>query len=103
MPAGAQVSYEDLYARWERGHWRATEIDFAEDRRQWHEGFSEHERRAALWSYAMFFHGEDARADDPGPSTDAARREKKKSFRPPQQVDEPRHAVFFKRFMHEVV
>ena len=26
------ISYDDLYARWERGNWRATEIDFSQDR-----------------------------------------------------------------------
>jgi ribonucleotide reductase beta subunit family protein with ferritin-like domain len=30
-----QIDYADLYARWERGNWRATEIDFTEDRRHW--------------------------------------------------------------------
>src|SRR5918994_1264264 len=53
--AGAQVSYEDLYARWERGNWRALEIDLTEDRRQWHEVLTSNERRAALWNYAIFF------------------------------------------------
>src|SRR4051812_21328251 len=103
MSAGAQVSYTDLYARWERGNWRATEIDFTEDRRQWHEVLTEHERRAALWNYAMFFHGEDAVADDLAPFIDAAPREEQKYFLATQQVDEARHAVFFKRFLHEVV
>ena len=101
--AGAQVSYDDLYARWERGNWRAIEIDFTEDRRQWHEVMTEHERRAALWSYAMFFHGEDAVADDLAPFIDAAPREEQKYFLATQQVDEARHAIFFKRFMDEVV
>jgi hypothetical protein len=101
--AGAQVSYDDLYARWERGNWRATEIDFTEDRRQWHEVLTLHERHAALWSYAMFFHGEDAVADDLAPFIDAAPREEQKYFLATQQVDEARHAIFFKRFMHEVV
>ena len=101
--AGAQVSYTDLYARWERGNWRAMEIDFTEDRRQWHEVMTEHERRAALWNYAMFFHGEDAVADDLAPFIDAAPREEQKYFLATQQVDEARHAIFFKRFMHEVV
>jgi len=101
--AGAQVSYDDLYARWERGNWRALEIDLTEDRRQWHEVMTEHERRAALWSYAMFFHGEDAVADDLAPFIDAAPREEQKYFLATQQVDEARHAIFFKRFMHEVV
>jgi hypothetical protein len=103
MSAGAQVSYTDLYARWERGNWRATEIDFSEDRRQWHEVLSEHERRAALWNYAMFFVGEDAVTDDLSPFIDAAPREEQKYFLATQQVDEARHAVFFKRFMEEVV
>jgi hypothetical protein len=101
--AVSQVSYEDLYARWERGNWRATEIDFTEDRRQWHEVLTPHERRAALWSYAMFFVGEDAVADDLAPFIDAAPRSEQKYFLCTQQVDEARHAVFFKRFMHEVV
>ena len=26
--AADQISYADLYARWEQGNWRATEIDF---------------------------------------------------------------------------
>ena len=62
-----------------------------------------HERRAALWSYAMFFHGEDAVADDLAPFIDAAPREEQKYFLCTQQVDEARHAIFFKRFMNEVV
>src|SRR4051794_17045217 len=104
MPAaGAQIGYEDLYARWERGNWRATELDFTEDRRQWGEAFSAHERRAALWNYAMFFHGEDAVADDLAPFISAAPRAEQKYFLATQQADEARHAVFFKRFMHEVV
>ena len=64
---------------------------------------TEHERRAALWNYAMFFHGEDAVADDLAPFIDAAPREEQKYFLATQQVDEARHAIFFKRFMHEVV
>jgi hypothetical protein len=101
--AADQVSYADLYARWERGNWRATELDFTQDRADWHEQFSDLERRAALWNYAMFFHGEDAVADNLSPFIDAAPREEQKYFLATQQVDEARHAVFFKRFMHEVV
>jgi hypothetical protein len=101
--AADQVSYEDLYARWERSHWSATELDFSQDRVDWHEGFSELQRRAALWNYAMFFHGEDSVTDNLSPFIDAAPREEQKYFLATQQVDEARHAVFFKRFMHEVV
>jgi hypothetical protein len=97
-----QISYTDLYARWEKGNWRATEIDFAEDRRQWHEEMTEFERRAALWNYALFFWGEDAVTDGLSPYIDAAPTEEQKYFLATQQVDEARHAVFFSRFMHEV-
>jgi len=101
--AADQVSYDDLYARWERGNWQATEIDFSVDRRQWTESFSDLERRAALWNYSLFFWGEDAVADNLSPFIDAAPREEQKYFLATQQVDEARHAVFFNRFMHEVV
>src|SRR5919106_5086482 len=97
------ISYDDLYSRWERGNWRASEIDFSEDARQWQEEFSEFERRAALWNYALFFWGEDAVADGLSPYIDAAPLEEQKYFLATQQVDEARHAVFFSRFMHEVV
>src|SRR6059058_1355534 len=98
-----RVSYDDLYRRWEKGNWSATEIDFSEDRRQWNEEFGDLERRAALWNYAMFFHGEDSGADNLSPFIDAAPREEQKYFLATQQVDEARHAVFFGRFMREVV
>jgi ribonucleotide reductase beta subunit family protein with ferritin-like domain len=101
LPADA-ISYQDLYARWERGNWSATELDFSEDARQWREEFSDFERTAALWNYALFFWGEDAVADNLSPYIDAAPREEQKYFLATQQVDEARHAVLFKRFMHEV-
>jgi len=101
LPADA-ISYEDLYARWERGNWSATELDFTEDARQWREDFTEFERTAALWNYCLFFWGEDAVADNLSPYIDAAPREEQKYFLATQQVDEARHAVFFKRFMQEV-
>jgi ribonucleotide reductase beta subunit family protein with ferritin-like domain len=101
LPADA-ISYEDLYARWERGNWSATALDFGEDARQWREDFTEFERQAALWNYCLFFWGEDAVADNLSPYIDAAPLEEQKYFLTTQQVDEARHAVFFKRFMQEV-
>jgi putative sterol carrier protein len=101
LPTDA-ISYEDLYARWERGNWQATELDFSEDARQWREDFSEFERTAAIWNYCLFFWGEDAVADNLSPYIDAAPKEEQKYFLTTQQVDEARHAVFFRRFMHEV-
>jgi ribonucleotide reductase beta subunit family protein with ferritin-like domain len=101
LPADA-ISYEDLYARWERGNWSAMELDFTEDARQWREDFTDFERQAALWNYCLFFWGEDAVADNLSPYIDAAPREEQKYFLTTQQVDEARHAVFFRRFMQEV-
>jgi hypothetical protein len=97
------ISYEDLYARWERGNWRATAIDFSQDKIDWHEKLTDEQRRSALWLYTLFFHGEDSVADNLSPYIDAAPLEEQKYFLTTQQVDEARHAVFFKRFMHEVV
>jgi hypothetical protein len=96
------INYDDLYARWEKGNWSATALDFSEDARQWREDFTEFERTAALWNYALFFWGEDAVADGLSPYIDAAPREEQKYFLATQQVDEARHAVFFSRFMGEV-
>jgi len=101
--AADQISYEDLYARWEHGNWRASELDFSVDREQWQTTFSEIERRGALWTYSLFFHGEDSVADNLSPYIDAAPREEQKYFLATQQVDEARHAVLFGRFMREVV
>src|SRR5215213_7268840 len=101
--AADQISYDDLYARWERGNWRAAEIDFTQDQVDWAERFDDFERRAAAWNYSLFFWGEDSVADNLSPFIDAAPREEQKYFLATQQVDEARHAVFFKRFLHEVV
>ena len=104
IPAATeQISYTDLYARWEKGNWRATEIDFSQDRIDWHERMTPEQRRGAMWIFSLFFHGEDAVADTLGPYIDAAPLEEQKEFLTTQQVDEARHTIFFKRFFEEVV
>ena len=97
-----QISYQDLYQRWEEGNWKASEIDFSEDRAGW-ESLSEVQRRSALWLYSMFLYGEDAVTDGLSPYIDAAPKEEQKYFLATQQVDEARHAVFFHRFFKEVI
>ena len=97
-----QISYDDLYERWEHGHWSATDIDFSVDREHWG-ALPALERDAALWNYSLFFHGEDVVATDLAPFIDAAPLAEQRYFLATQQVDEARHAIFFKRFMHEVV
>src|ERR1700710_1335674 len=49
IPAATdQIDYADLYARWERGNWAATEIDFTQDRIDWHERLTPQQRRRGL-------------------------------------------------------
>jgi 1,2-phenylacetyl-CoA epoxidase catalytic subunit len=98
----SRISYDDLYRRWEEGNWRATELDFSEDRKGW-ESLNEIQRKSALWIYSMFFYGEDAVADGLSPYIEAAPKEEQKYFLATQQVDEARHAVFFHRFFKEVI
>ena len=100
--AADRVSYDDLYARWEKGNWSATALDFTQDLIDWQEAFTEIDQRATLWNFALFFHGEDSVADNLGPFIDAAPREEQKYFLATQQADEARHSVFFGRFMREL-
>ncbi len=100
--ATGDITYEDLYRRWEHGNWSAYDLDFSGDRPGW-EALSEIQRRSALWIYSMFFYGEDSVADNLSPYIDAAPKEEQKYFLATQQVDEARHAVFFHRFFREVI
>jgi ribonucleotide reductase beta subunit family protein with ferritin-like domain len=104
IPASTeQITYPDLYARWEKGNWRATEIDLTQDRIDWHERMTPEQRRGAMWIFSLFFHGEDIVADTLGPYIEAAPLEEQKEFLTTQQVDETRHTILFKRFFEEVV
>jgi hypothetical protein len=97
-----RISYQDLYERWEQGNWKASEIDFSQDKVGW-ESLSEIQTKSALWLYSMFLYGEDAVTDGLSPYIDAAPKEEQKYFLATQQVDEARHAVFFHRFFKEVI
>ncbi len=96
------VTYEDLYRRWEGGNWSAYDIDFSKDREGW-DGLSDIQRRSAMWIYSMFFYGEDRVADTLAPYITAAPTEEQSYFLATQQVDEVRHSVFFHRFFKEVI
>jgi ribonucleotide reductase beta subunit family protein with ferritin-like domain/putative sterol carrier protein len=100
--ATEDITYEDLYRRWEQGNWSAYDIDFSEDRKGW-EALNEIQTKSGLWIYSMFFFGEDSVADNLSPYIDAAPKEEQKYFLTTQQVDEARHAVFFHRFFKEVI
>jgi putative sterol carrier protein len=96
------VTYEDLYRRWEGGNWSAYDIDFSKDKEGW-ASLSEIQRRSAMWIYSMFFYGEDRVADTLAPYITAAPTEEQSYFLATQQVDEVRHSVFFHRFFKDVI
>ncbi len=96
------ITYEDLYSRWEQGNWSAYDIDFSGDKAGW-DSLSDIQRRSAMWIYSMFFYGEDRVADTLAPYITAAPTEEQSYFLATQQVDEVRHSVFFHRFFKEVI
>jgi hypothetical protein len=96
------VTYEDLYTRWEHGNWSAYDLDFSKDKAGW-DSLSDIQRRSAMWIYSMFFYGEDRVADTLAPYITAAPTEEQSYFLATQQVDEVRHSVFFHRFFKEVI
>ena len=49
-------SYRELYYRWERQQWRAQDIDFSGDRRQW-EGMTQEQRNMRMYGLSAFFQG----------------------------------------------
>src|SRR6058998_3534993 len=102
ITAGRAIDYTDLYRRWEQSNWSAYGIDFSADRVGWSK-LSEIQRKSALWTYSMFFYGEDSVTDNLSPYIDAAPLEEQKYFLATQQVDEARHSVFFHRFFKEVI
>ncbi|HEY8501801.1 MAG TPA: ribonucleotide-diphosphate reductase subunit beta [Solirubrobacterales bacterium] len=96
------ITYEDLYRRWEQGNWSAYDIDMSKDRAGW-ESLSDIQRRSAMWIYSMFYYGEDRVADTLAPYVTAAPTEEQSYFLATQQVDEVRHSIFFHRFFKEVI
>lgn len=95
-------TYRELYYRWERQQWRAQEIDFSGDRKQW-EGMSQDERKMRLYGLSAFFQGEACVTDTLGPYVVAMPDEEMRIFLTTQLVDEARHTVFFARFFKEVL
>src|ERR671913_2558471 len=96
------LSYADLYNLWERQQWATQEIDFTQDRIDWHERIPEEERFQRMYGLSSFFIGEQKVAEELGPIMRAAPTEDQKIFLCTQIADEARHVRFFERFYHEV-
>lgn len=96
------LGYEQLYELWERQQWATQDLDFSQDRVDWHERIDEEERYQRLYGLSSFFIGEQKVADELGPIMRAAPAETQRIFLGTQIADEARHVRFFDRFFSEV-
>jgi ribonucleoside-diphosphate reductase beta chain len=101
-PRGGLMTYEQLYALWERQNWRAHELDFSVDREHWLVSPAEAQRHTAF-SIGSFYVGEERVTADLAPFLLAAPSGEVEAFLATQLVDEMRHAVFFDRWASEVM
>src|SRR3954471_8933158 len=96
------LTYAQLYELWERQHWATQDLDFTQDRIDWHERFGEEERFQRMYGMSAFFVGEQRVAAELGPIMRAAPDEEMRIFLCTQIADEARHVAFFDRFYTEV-
>ena len=96
------LSYGQLYELWERQQWATQDIDFSQDRVDWHERIPEDERFQRMYGLSSFFIGEQKVAEELGPMIRAAPTEEMRIFLCTQIADEARHVRFFNRFYEEV-
>src|SRR6187551_2970893 len=96
------LSYAQLYNLWERQQWATQDIDFTQDRIDWHQRIPEEERFQRMYGLSSFFIGEQKVAEELGPMMRAAPTEEMRVFLCTQIADEARHVRFFNRFYDEV-
>lgn len=96
------LGYGELYDLWERQQWQTQELDFSQDRVDWHERIDAEERFQRMYGLSSFFIGEQKVAEELGPIMRAAPTEEQKIFLCTQIADEARHVRFFERFYREV-
>ena len=100
--ADGLMSYEQLYALWERQNWKAHEIDFSVDREHWL-ATPRASQVDTAWSLASFYIGEERVTADLVPFLTAAPSGEIELFLATQLVDEARHTAMFDRFGAEVM
>jgi ribonucleoside-diphosphate reductase beta chain len=96
------LSYRELYELWERQQWRVQDLDFSQDRVDWHQRFPRERRVAERFGLSGFFLGEQRVTRELGPMLRAAPSEDARVFLSTQIADEARHVAFFDRFFDEV-
>jgi ribonucleoside-diphosphate reductase beta chain len=96
------LSYRKLYELWERQQWATQDIDFTQDRIDWHERIPADERYQRMYGLSSFFIGEQRVEAELGPMMRACPDEEMRIFLSTQIADEARHVAFFNRFYEEV-
>jgi ribonucleoside-diphosphate reductase beta chain len=96
------LTYRELYQLWERQQWAVQDLDFSQDRIDWHERIEPEERVARMYGLSSFFVGEQRVAAELGPIMRAVPDEDMRIFLCTQIADEARHVAFFDRFYDEV-
>jgi ribonucleoside-diphosphate reductase beta chain len=97
------LDYRQLYELWERQQWTTQDLEFGQDRLDWHERFSDNERFHRMYSFATFFVGEQRVTKELAPMIWAAPSEEVRIFLCTQIADEARHVAFFDRFYAKVL
>ena len=96
------LTYRQLYELWERQQWATQDLDFTQDRIDWHERIPDEERFQRMYGLSAFFIGEQRVAAELGPMMRAAPEEEMRLFLCTQIADEARHMAFFDRFYSDV-
>jgi len=96
------LDYGQLYALWERQQWAVQDLDFTQDRIDWHERIGPEERFMRMYGLSAFFCGEQRVAAELGPIMRAVPDEDMRIFLCTQIADEARHVAFFNRFYEAV-
>ena len=96
------LDYGELYRLWERQQWRTQDLDFTQDRIDWHERIDADERFARMYGLSSFFIGEQKVTEELGPMMRACPDREAQIFLSTQIADEARHIRFFDRFYSEV-
>src|SRR5215212_2140410 len=95
------LSYAQLYDLWERQQWATQDIDFTQDRIDWHERIPEEERFQRMYGLSSFFIGEQRVTSELAPLMRAVPDEDMRLFLATQIADEARHVAFFDKFYND--
>src|SRR5438093_10500598 len=101
-PGQELLTYHALYELWERQQWATQDLDFTQDRIDWHERIDAEERFQRMTGLSAFFIGEQRVTAELGPIMRAVPDEDMRIFLSTQIADEARHVAFFDRFYREV-